>query len=166
MMFVSPEPWHRQKRAKMVHVFSKPTIAGLEPILQQYSSKLLGIIEQNKGKPFDLLVWDRMLNMDVAGKQASWIVKFNAYEYAGQLFYNKPFGALDGSPEAKEYAHMIDLCFINFLLRDIAKPFLTLLKASKSFLPKTLKDMAISGDYVAEVSYRLSSRLFSYLSYI
>jgi cytochrome P450 len=68
MMFVSPEPKHRQKRAKIVHVFSKPSIANLEPVLHQYSTKLLARIEENKGKPFNLLFWDRMLNMDVAGK--------------------------------------------------------------------------------------------------
>jgi cytochrome P450 len=68
MMFVSPEPKHRQKRAKIVHVFSKPSIANLEPILHQYSSKLLEVIEKSKKKPIDLLFWDRMLNMDVAGQ--------------------------------------------------------------------------------------------------
>jgi hypothetical protein len=50
---------------------------------------------------------------------------------------------------------MIDFCFVNFLLKDIANPFLTLLKLSKSFLPKALKDVAISGDFVADVSYKL-----------
>jgi hypothetical protein len=73
MMFVSPEPKHRQKRAKIVHVFSKPTIAALEPILHKYSTKLLGIIEDSKGKPLNLLFWDRMLSMDVAGKHTSLI---------------------------------------------------------------------------------------------
>jgi hypothetical protein len=80
------------------------------------------------------------------------------------LFFSKSFGALDGSPEAKEYAHMIDFCFANFALKDIAKPLLTLLKVSKSFLPKSLRDVAISGDYVAEVSYTLSKQYNSILN--
>lgn len=70
-MFVLQEPKHREKRKKIVHVFSKPSIAALEPILHENSIKLLAYIEKNKGTPFDLLLWDRMLNMDIAGRY-SW----------------------------------------------------------------------------------------------
>ncbi|KAF2667772.1 cytochrome P450 [Microthyrium microscopicum] len=70
-------------------------------------------------------------------------------DVAGELFFSKPFGGLDGSPEAKEYAHMIDFAFANFLIKDISRTFLTILKASKSFLPKAVRDVAIAGDYVA-----------------
>jgi hypothetical protein len=53
---------------------------------------------------------------------------------------------------AKDYARMIDFAFLNYLLREIAGPFLALLKASKYLLPKTLKDVAVSADYLDDVS--------------
>jgi hypothetical protein len=90
-------------------------------------------------------------------RHALLIGELDVDDFVGELFFSKPFGALDGSPEAKEYAHMIDFCFANFLMKDIAKPVLTLLKISKSFIPKALRDLAISGDYVADVSNKLSS---------
>jgi hypothetical protein len=86
--------------------------------------------------------------------------ELNAEPCAGELFFSKPFGGLDGSPEAEEYAHMIDFCFANFLIRELSKPLLSLLKVSKSFLPKALRDIAVSGDYVADVSYALFISLF------
>jgi hypothetical protein len=74
-MFVQEEPKHREKRKKIIHLFSKPSIAALEPVLHENSAKLLAYIESNKGSPIDLLFWDRMLNMDIAGKDPLWVRK-------------------------------------------------------------------------------------------
>jgi hypothetical protein len=151
-MFVQEEPKHREKRKKIIHVFSKPSIAALEPVLHGNSAKLLAYIEKNKGSPVDLLFWDRMLNMDIAGKLSSSVRESGSYRDTGELFFGKSFGALDGDPVAKDYARMVDFAFLNYMLREIAGPILSFLKVSKYLLPKTLKDVAVSADYLDDVS--------------
>lgn len=76
----------------------------------------------------------------------------------GELFFGKAPGALDGDPVAKDYSHMIDFAFLNYLLREVAGPVHTLLKVSAHFLPKALKDVAVAGDYLDDVSITLPSR--------
>jgi cytochrome P450 len=67
-MFCSRDPVHREKKKKIVHLFSKNTMAHVEPSLHDLSSRLLKAVVKHKGEPFDLLHWARMLNLDLAGK--------------------------------------------------------------------------------------------------
>ncbi|KAF2667575.1 cytochrome P450 [Microthyrium microscopicum] len=124
-MFLQREPRHREMKKRFTHLFSKQTLLELEPSLQELSGKLFDNVNAHKGEPIDLLYYDRMLNLDLAG----------------ELFFGKRFGGLNGDPGAKKFSHMVDFAFLHYMIRETMSPVLALLKATRSFLPLTLKDL-------------------------
>jgi len=67
-MFISRDPVHRDKKRRITHMFSVPSMNELEPSMQDLVNKQFDIISTKKGEPINMLYWDRMLNLDLAGR--------------------------------------------------------------------------------------------------
>jgi hypothetical protein len=70
---------------------------------------------------------------------------------SGEVFFGKPFGGLSEDPLAVEYAHMIDFVFLYYALRESTGPILKYLRLISSILPKDLKSLVLSSDFVDDV---------------
>lgn len=67
-MFVSHDPIHAQKKKNITHMFSMQSMKEMEPLMHRNLDKWYNIFLKNAGKPVNVLHYNRMLNLDIAGK--------------------------------------------------------------------------------------------------
>jgi cytochrome P450 len=137
-MFTSRDPLHREKKKRITHLFSQTSLNGLEPALREMSDKVFSVFRKNIGKPLDVIHWVKMMNLDLAG----------------EMFFGKPFGAMEEEEKAVEYSHMIDYAFLNYAMRENMGLLLKLFKLLLPLLPKDLQDLTKSARYLDDVSHR------------
>ncbi|KAH8799759.1 cytochrome P450 [Xylogone sp. PMI_703] len=85
---------HRARHKRIAHIFGPTSVAGVEPIIAEHTSKLLNVLNQKLGEPMDVLLWFRMLALDVTS----------------DIFFGKNFGCLE-EQKAPQILHDLDEVF-------------------------------------------------------
>lgn len=58
---------HSQRRKLLSHAFSQSNLYECEPLIHKHIEKLVEILQNNVGKPTDMLNWFRLTAFDVVG---------------------------------------------------------------------------------------------------
>ena len=59
---------HRERQKRIAHVFGPGSVAQVEPIITEQVKMLLKRVEERLCQPMDMLLWFRMLALDVTSK--------------------------------------------------------------------------------------------------
>lgn len=62
---------HSQRRRLLSHAFSQSSVIEAQPIIKQIISKLTSHMNNNLGRPVDMLLWFRLTAFDIVGMQLS-----------------------------------------------------------------------------------------------
>ena len=129
-MFQMQDPaQHRERQKRVAHVFAPSALQQMEPLIQGVIDKLIGAIEQRRGKQVDALHWCRMTALDISG----------------EVLMGKSFGAFEENGAAPTYVHHLDNAYLVWSLFGLA-PWLC--KALESLPIKSLQQFFAAGDYV------------------
>jgi cytochrome P450 len=56
---------HRERQKRIAHIFGPVSVAQIEPIISDHVAKLLHAIRKMASEPIDVMLWFRMLALDV-----------------------------------------------------------------------------------------------------
>jgi cytochrome P450 len=59
---------HRERQKRIAHVFGPASVAQIEPIVTEQVIKFLKCVESRLNQPMDMMLWFRMLALDVTSK--------------------------------------------------------------------------------------------------
>ena len=62
---------HRERQKRIAHIFGPASVAQVEPIITEQVTKFLKCVEGRLDQPMDMMLWFRMLALDVTSKPDS-----------------------------------------------------------------------------------------------
>lgn len=59
---------HRERQKRIAHIFGPASVAQIEPLITEQAAKLVRCVESRLDQPMDMMLWFRMLALDVTSK--------------------------------------------------------------------------------------------------